>query len=109
MTTTPERYPLVRVQRTPPSRLSLEALAARTGVHPQLIRRFVRLGLLGARQDRSGRLSFDAAAPALVARIQRLHDGMWMNYASIGLVLDLLDRIDRLETALRRNGISLKE
>jgi DNA-binding transcriptional MerR regulator len=102
-------YPLVRVQRISPYRLSLDALAGRTGVHPQLIQRFVDLGLLDADRDRSGRLWFTPAAPALVARIQRLHAGLSLNYTSIGLVLDLLERIDRLEAALRRNGLSPKE
>jgi hypothetical protein len=32
-----------------------------------------------------------------VARVQRLHFGLSLNYAAIGLVLDLLDRIDELE------------
>jgi chaperone modulatory protein CbpM len=49
------------------------------------------------------------ARPATVARIQRLRGGLSLNYASIGLVLDLLDRVDRLEAALRRNGLSTKE
>jgi hypothetical protein len=39
---------------------------------------------------------------AVVARIQRLRAGLGLNYASIGLVLDLLDRITALEAALRR-------
>ncbi|HEY8556739.1 MAG TPA: chaperone modulator CbpM, partial [Actinomycetes bacterium] len=36
-----------------------------------------------------------------VARIQRLRTGLSLNYAAIGLVLDLLDRIDVLERDLR--------
>ena len=34
-----------------------------------------------------------------MARIQRLHEGLNLNYAAIGLVIDLLDRIAELETA----------
>jgi chaperone modulatory protein CbpM len=103
-------YPLVYAEHRPsPYALSLETVAIRSGVHPQLIRRFTELSLLDADRDRSGRLWFAVSAPALVGRIQRLHDGMSLNYASIGLVLDLLDRIERLEAALRRNGLSPKE
>ena len=43
-------------------------------------------------------------APTQVARafrIQRLRSGLSLNYAAVGLVMDLLDRIDQLEVALR--------
>jgi len=33
-----------------------------------------------------------------------LRAGLSLNYAAIGLVLDLLDRIDELEEASRRTG-----
>jgi hypothetical protein len=33
--------------------------------------------------------------------MQRLRTGLALNYAAMGLVLDLLDRIDSLEEALR--------
>lgn len=82
--------------------LSLEAVAGRCGLHPELVRRFVALGLVEARRDAAGRLCFEPGAPAVLARIQRLHAGLDLNYASIGLVLDLLDRISELEAALRR-------
>jgi hypothetical protein len=38
---------------------------------------------------------------AILARIQRLRSGLSLNYAAIGLVLDLLDRIDVLEAQVR--------
>ena len=94
------RYPL-----TPPRRLSLEAVAARCGLHPDLVGRFVTLGLVEADRDTAGRLWFTAQAPAAIARVQRLRTGLCLNYAAIGLVADLLDRIDALETALRRAGL----
>jgi hypothetical protein len=83
-----------------PDRLGLAAVAARTGLHPELVRRFVALSLLDATRDASGRLWFAPDAPSTVARIQRLHTGLSLNYAAIGLVLDLLDRIAALEKAL---------
>ncbi|OPF76738.1 MerR family transcriptional regulator [Streptomyces antioxidans] len=88
----------------PARRLSLETVADRTGLHPELIRRFVTLGLIDAERDASGQLVFAPDAPAALARVERLHTGLCLNYASIGLVLDLLDRINRLEAALRRSG-----
>jgi chaperone modulatory protein CbpM len=97
---------MTRYALTRPDRLSLAALAGRTGVHPDLIRRFVALCLLDASHDAAGQLWFAMTAPAVVARIQRLHAGLSLNYNAIGLVLDLLDRIERLEAALRRQRSS---
>ncbi|MFJ3863866.1 chaperone modulator CbpM [Streptomyces nigra] len=94
----------VRYAIVPLPRLSLDTVARRAGVHPDLVRRFVALGLVDAERDAAGRLVFDSAAPAVLARVQRLRSGLCLNYASIGLVLDLLDRISLLEAALRRTG-----
>ena len=90
------RYPLAR-----PWRLSLDGFAASAGLHPELVRRLVKLGLLQATRDRAGELWFTRAELVTVARIQRLRTGLSLNYAAIGLVLDLLDRIDVLERDLR--------
>lgn len=80
-----------------PRRLSVDRLAQASGVHPQLIVSFIKLGLLDAQRDSLGRLWLDPDSVARVARVQRLHLGLSLNYAAIGLVLDLLDRIDELE------------
>ena len=92
----PRRYPLAR-----PWRLSLDGFAGRAGLHPQLVRRLVTLGLVQATRDGAGNLWFSQAELVTVARIQRLRAGLSLNYAALGLVLDLLDRIDVLERALR--------
>ena len=68
---------------------------------PELVRRLVALGLVQATRDEAGRLWFTQAELHTLARIQRLRAGLSLNYAAIGLVLDLLDRIDVLERALR--------
>ncbi|MFF3565448.1 chaperone modulator CbpM [Streptomyces sp. NPDC002574] len=94
----------VRYGLVPAPRLSLDTVARRAGLHPDLIRRFVALGLVDAERDAAGHLVFDPTAPAVLARIQRLRTGLCLNYASIGLVLDLLDRISLLEAALRGRG-----
>ena len=85
-------YPLA-----PPVRLSLDGFARRTGLHPDLLRRYVALGLVDADRDAAGRLWFRPAELVRVARVERLRAGLALNYAAIGLVLDLLDRIDELE------------
>ncbi|GGL68632.1 hypothetical protein GCM10010095_61840 [Streptomyces anthocyanicus] len=94
----------VRFALVPTPRLSLDTVARRSGLHPDLVRRFVALGLVDAERDAAGHLVFDPTAPAVLARIQRLRAGLCLNYAAIGLVLDLLDRISLLESALRLRG-----
>ena len=89
-------YAMVRAPR-----LSLEEFAMVTGLHPDLIRRLVALGLIDARRDPAGELWFSRSQLAAMARVQRLRAGLALNYAAIGLVTDLLDRIAVLETALR--------
>jgi hypothetical protein len=72
-------------------------VAAASGTHPELVQRFVELGLVPATQDGSGRLWFTPAAPELVRRIVRLHADLSLNYTAVALVIDLLARIDVLE------------
>jgi hypothetical protein len=87
-----------------PIRLSLDRFAREAGLHPELVRRFVALGLVDSDRDATGELWFRPTAFVTVARVQRLRAGLSLNYAAIGLVLDLLDRIEELEAALRRSG-----
>jgi len=94
-------YAMVRAVRPSRERLSLEEFALLSGLHPELIRRLVALGLLDADRDAAGRLWFSRGEFATLARVQRLRAGFALNYAAIGLVTDLLDRIAILEAALR--------
>ena len=94
-------YAMVRAVRPSLERLSLEEFALLSGLHPELIRRFVALGLLDADRDAAGRLWFSRGEFAALARVQRLRAGFSLNYAAVGLVADLLDRIAVLEAALR--------
>lgn len=86
--------------------IQLDNFATRCGLHPDLVRRLVALGLVACRRDAHGDLLFEPSALVTVARIQRLRTGLGLNYAAIGLVLDLLDRIEELESASRRRRIS---
>jgi hypothetical protein len=86
--------PLLPVRR---ARLDLGAAAAQSGLHPDLVERFVDLGLVPWTKDAAGRLWFAPDAPAQILRIVRLHADLALNYAAIALVLQLLDRIETLE------------
>ena len=98
----PLRYPLVR--RPSSALLDDEEFARRCGLHPELVRRFWTLGLIPAARHLDGSLWFSPAQVAAVARLQRLHASLPLNYAALGLVCDLLDRITELETALHVRG-----
>lgn len=94
----PRTYALAR-----PSRLSLDTYSQLTGVHPELIRRLVALGLLEATRDLGGDPCFDTTQVRAMARIQRLHNGLNLNYCALGLVIELLDRIAQLERMNRHH------
>ena len=78
--------------------LSLTEVAYLSRLHPELITRFVTLGLLEPRKRlATGELLFDTEAVLTARKIWRLRHELGINYAGIGLVLDLLDRIEVLE------------
>ena len=93
------RYALAR-----PFRLSLDNYARLTGVHPDLVRRLTTLGLLEMTRDAEGGLWFEPSQISAMAKIQRLHRELNLNYASLGLIIDLLDRIAQLERLQRRHA-----
>jgi pimeloyl-ACP methyl ester carboxylesterase len=82
--------------------LGLDDLAQAAGMHPDLIRKLVALGIVDASRGQAGELWFSPAQLAVLGRVQRLRAGFALNYAAVGLVVDLLDRIAVLEAALRR-------
>ena len=90
----------------PGGNLDLQSFAAAAGLHPEFVLRLVNLGLIEASPEAgagaTGELWFSPAQLAVAARIQRLCSGLALNYAALGLVIDLLDRVTELEGALRK-------
>jgi hypothetical protein len=85
------RFPL-RVVRRPGAAqpVAIEALARESGLHPELVQRFVQLGLLDPPP-------FPRDAAARLARARRLRRDLGLNYAGAVLACELLARIDELE------------
>jgi MerR HTH family regulatory protein len=79
---------------------SLEELALRAGVHPDLARRLARMGLIDPASPGSD--LWPRAAAARLARAVRLRRDLGLNYAGALLVSELLDHIDELEQRLRQ-------
>jgi chaperone modulatory protein CbpM len=86
---------------TRPMRLDLETFARGAGMHPDLVRRLVALGLLDVSTDAGGALWFAPPQYALVARMRRRRRTFALNYSSLGLVLDLLDRLAERDRSTR--------
>jgi DNA-binding transcriptional MerR regulator len=94
------KYLIVRVKKSTGSSayLSMTEVAYRCGVHPDLIDRFVRLGLIDfAESDTDGEALFQSDVISMVRKILRLRNELGVNYAGIGVILELTSRIEVLE------------
>ena len=93
------RYPLVP-RRTSREVLTLEAAAARAGLHPVLVERFVEFGLVEPIERTGAEIRLDAASlPRLVA-ISRLRTDLGVNLHGVAVILDLVDRLAALQREL---------
>ena len=94
------RYQIVRYHfhTQDPSRgtLTLDELSRLVDLHPEMVLRLVDLGLVDPEVGEPDWLFQDTAVPR-IWKIRRLHRDLGINWAGIGVVLDLLDRIDDLE------------
>jgi len=83
--------------------IDIEVLAREAGMHPDLVRRFVRLGLLEPVEPAGRGLQlFPRDAAARLARASRLRRDLGLDYAGAVLACELLARIEELEARLRR-------
>ncbi|HEY0516789.1 MAG TPA: chaperone modulator CbpM [Solirubrobacteraceae bacterium] len=91
------------VSRRAPGRaaLTLEQLARESALHPDMIRRFVALGLIAPGGGTAAAPLFAAQDAALLARAARLRRDLGLNYAGAVLACELLARIEHLERRLR--------
>jgi chaperone modulatory protein CbpM len=92
---------LVVHRRRNPGPIELEALAREAGLHPDLVRRFVQLGLLEPMPGPWGTPRFPRDAAARLARASRLRRDLSLSYSSAVFATELLARIDELEARLR--------
>jgi len=90
----------IAVVRTRRNMMPLEDAASRLGLHPDIVRRFVELGLLEPAEVTGAEIMLDPVALRRIGVIQHLRYDLGINLAGIGVILELLDRID----ALQRGG-----
>ena len=101
---TPSRAPVKVSIVTGPSRtearLSADELAAAAGITPGMLGRLTRLGLLEPLEP--GGREFGADAAARLRRMLRLHRDLGVNVMGATVIVDLLERLEHLESELRR-------
>jgi DNA-binding transcriptional MerR regulator len=85
---------------TAQGRLTLEALADAAGLHPELVERFVAYGLLAPIAVEERVVWFDLVAVRRLRMIRRLREDLGINLPGVGVVLDLLGRIEGLQREL---------
>lgn len=85
-------------RRIGPRLVGIEVLARDSGLHPEVVSRLVRLGLL----ETAGDSQFAPEAAARLARAVRLRRDLGLSYGAAVLACELLARIDELEARLRR-------
>jgi len=90
--------PLVRREA---SLLTPELLARRSGLHPEVVLRLTRLGLLEPGGGTAAAPLYRSQDAALLVRAIRLRGDLGLNYAGAVLASELLARIEELEQRLR--------
>ncbi len=83
--------------------LTLTQVANITGLQIELIEKFVWLGLIDpiGEDPQTGEWIFPKEVIPLIQKIMRLHYDLEINFAGIGLVLELLKKIEELEARIR--------
>jgi hypothetical protein len=85
-----------------PARYSLATAADLTGVHPELLRHYCQLGLLGeARAETEGEPTFDDDALYEVRRIEHHRHYHGVSLRALPLLCDLWREVERLQAELR--------
>lgn len=95
---------LVRMSGSSPyaGTVTLSEVAFYSGLHPELVERLLVLGLIDAAgRDGSGELLFNPEVIPLVRRIVRLRNELGVNYVGVGVILELIARIESLENTVR--------
>jgi chaperone modulatory protein CbpM len=95
-------YRFSQIERIEREQMTLDGLAARTGLHPTLIELFVEYGLIEPAEREGAHMLFDVGCVARVRKIERLRRDLGANLASVAMILDLLDRMSRLEQEIER-------
>jgi DNA-binding transcriptional MerR regulator len=99
------RYQIVRYEyEGRPARgglVNMEELARLARLHPEMLRRLVQWGLVEPEVWEPELVFQDTVVPR-IWRIMRIRRDLGVNWAGLGVVLELLDRIEELEREVSR-------
>ncbi|HUK90339.1 MAG TPA: chaperone modulator CbpM [Blastocatellia bacterium] len=90
------RYQIV-VYKDDDEQLTTAELAATTGLHPALIERFVDFGLIEPARRAGAQMLFYPSTVLRIRTIERLRKDVGVSVPSLGIVLDLIDKIWELK------------
>ncbi len=90
-----------RYKRFDSTYLSSDELAEESGLHPELIQRLVKLGLIDPVKQSPEPL-FDETGLLRIRKMVRLHDDLGITWSDLGIIMDLLEKINELEAENRR-------
>lgn len=82
--------------------IEIESFARVCDLHPELLERFVSLGLVEVDYDEDGRCWVSRQQIRAVDRVRRLRSGLHLSYSAIAVVAPLIDRVDELEEEVLR-------
>lgn len=80
--------------------LTLEELARASGTHPELIEYYVEFGLIEPVEVLGRCLFFGLEMVAKLGMIERLRSDMGVNLPGVAIILDLTDKVRRLQNEL---------
>ena len=80
--------------------VTLAELARACGIHPDIVDSFLTLGIIEP-VSREPVLEFDTTAILRIRRTIRMRRDLGVNYASAGIILDLVDEIDTLRDRIQ--------
>ena len=85
------------------SHMTLREVSMICDIHPEMIISFVHLGLIDpvAKEKTNDVWTFPVETVPLVRKIIRLRNELGINYSGVGVVLELLSRIEALEARVR--------
>ena len=85
----------------------IEEVAQKTNISESSIRRYVRLGLITPAKRDKGCYLLKETSLVRIEKIQRLKKDLGINLSGIGIILDLLDRIEDLDRQLSELKLKL--
>jgi DNA-binding transcriptional MerR regulator len=98
----PERLTLIAIREAAPATYSLETAARLAGVHPELLRYYCRIGIIGeARGAADAEPLFDDDGIYEVRRFEIFRRQHGLDRRTLRLILDLRREVERLQGELR--------